>query len=214
MTDAITVPDPSDRASALSRMLVLLVVWFFAALWLGLRGALGGSGGPPLGLGLALTLPLLVYVVDARFGHPLFGALAHLDLASLAAWQTFRVGGVFFLVAWSAGSLPGAFALPAALGDIAVGLTAPLVAAAVARRRPGHRAIALAWNLAGVADLITAVTMGVTHSSSSFGVLAGAIRTDALGRYPFSLIPSFLVPLALLLHVTSLRRLAAHHDPS
>lgn len=114
--------------------------------------------------------------------------------------------GVFFIIAWMAGALPGAFALPAGLGDIAVGAAAPFVAAAVAARRPGHRALAFAWNVVGLADLVTALFLGVTHSRSSFGVLAGSLTTDAVTRYPLALIPTFFVPLAIMPHVIALGR--------
>jgi hypothetical protein len=48
----------------------------------------------------------------------------------------------------------------------------------------------------------------VTHSNSALGVLAGPVTTAQLGRYPFSLIPTFFVPLALILHGFSLRAIA------
>jgi hypothetical protein len=209
-TQQISTIDSNGRGAALSRTLSLLVAWFLVAVWLGVSNALGGAAGsPPLGLALAIGVPLLAFAVDGRLGAPLLPGLRRLDLATLTALQTFRVGGVFFLVAWLRGALPGGFALPAGLGDIAIGATAPFVAAALARRpTPGRRRLAVAWNLAGVTDLVLAVTMGVTHSSSSLGVLATAIKTDALGRYPFSLIPTFFVPLALMLHALSLRALA------
>jgi hypothetical protein len=197
----------TDRSAGLARTLSVLVAWFFVAVWLGVRGALGGDGGPPIGIGLAIGLPLLAFALDRRLGGPLLGGLSQLDLPTLIALQTFRVGGLFFLVAWWGGTLPSGFALPAGLGDLAIGIAAPFVAAAVAARRPGARTLALVWNVAGLLDLVVAVTEGVTHTRSTFGVFAGAIPADALGRYPFSLIPTFFVPLAIMLHVSALRRL-------
>jgi hypothetical protein len=105
------------------------------------------------------------------------------------------------------GTLPGGFALPAAIGDRAVGLTAPLVATAVVRRRPIR--LAWIWNVLGTADLIIAVTLGVLHGGPPLGLLAGATTTNAVAHYPLSLIPTFGVPLALLLHVRTFRALAA-----
>jgi hypothetical protein len=188
--------------------LTLLIVWFFAALWLGVSGAArGGPGKPPLLLAAAVTLPLLAFAVDARLGWRLFRGLAQLSLPVVIAVQTFRVGGVFFIIAWMNGELPGAFALPAGLGDIAIGAAAPFVAAAVADGRSRARALALAWSVLGVADLVAALFLGVSHSSSPLGVLASGVTTDALAVYPFSLIPMFLVPLAFMLHAVAWRRL-------
>jgi hypothetical protein len=206
--------DLMTSSAGLTRTLPALVAWFFLAIWLGQGGGIGGSGGPPLGLGLAIALPLIAFAIDGRAGAPLFGGLRRLDLPTLIALQTFRVGGLFFLVAWWGGTLPGAFALPAGLGDLAIGISAPFVAAALTARKPGARALALAWNVAGLIDLVLAVSAGVTHSSSSLGVLAGAIRTDALGRYPFSLIPTFCVPLAVMLHASALGALSRSRHAS
>ena len=199
-TDLHTGEDPGY-----ARALIALVVWFFFTIWLGLSGALGATGKPPVGLGAAIGIPLLVFALDARFGGPLWRAFARIGLPTLTALQTFRVAGAFFLIAWSQGTLPGAFALPAGIGDIAIGLAAPLVATAVAGRKRGHLTLALIFNLAGIVDLVLAVSEGVTHSNSALGILAGSVTTDQLAHYPFSLIPTFFVPLALVLHGFSLQ---------
>ena len=191
-----------------ARALIALVAWFFLTIWLGLSGALAGTGGPPIALGAALGLPLLVFFVDGRLGGPLSRAFARIDLPTLTALQTFRVGGAFFLIAWTQGSLPGAFAFPAGLGDIAVGVAAPFVATAIAGRKRGHLSAATVWNVLGLIDLTTAVFLGVTYSKSAAGFLAGTVTTYPLVHYPFSLIPTFFVPLAVILHAFSLRAIA------
>ena len=205
-TSSIRQPRTGDEVT---RTLLLLAGWFFFAIWLGLTGTLNQHGAPPIGLGAAILLPLAVFVADRRLGSPLFGGLVRLELPALIALQTFRIGGVVFVVAWMGGSLPAGFALPAGLGDMAIGLAAPFVAAAVIRRRPHHLALARIWNVLGVADLVIAVTSGVLHGRSPIGLLAGPVTTDVVTRYPLSLIPTFLVPLALMLHLATFRRLAS-----
>jgi hypothetical protein len=202
------VASPALRSSGATRVLVVLALWFFVAIGLGLSGALGGRDQPPIGLAAAITIPLLAFAVDGWLGAPLFRKVLDLPLPALIAVQTYRIGGVFFLVAWAQGALPAAFALPAGLGDVAIGLLAPFVAAAVSQRTPGHRFWATAWNVAGLADLVIALFLGVTHTDSPLGIFATHPTTDALGRYPFSLIPTFLVPIAVILHALALRRLA------
>jgi hypothetical protein len=64
------------------------------------------------------------------------------------------------------------------------------------------------WNIVGTADLVIAVTSGVLHGRSPIGVLAGSIPTDVVARYPLSVIPTFFVPLALMLHLSTFRALA------
>jgi hypothetical protein len=200
--------DSRTRADALARTIPLLLGWLFVSLWLGLSGALAARGGPPIGLGLAIGVPLLAFWLDGRRGHPLFLGVARLDPPTLAVLQTFRVLGAVFIVAWSRGTLPAGFALPAGIGDVAVGVTAPFVAAALASGKPFARRLFVAWNVLGLLDLVIAVSSGVLHSSSPLGLLASPPplpTTDAMAIYPFSLIPTFFVPLAVILHAVALR---------
>jgi hypothetical protein len=201
------VGSPALRSPGPTRVLVVLALWFFVAVGLGLSGALGGSGGPPIGLAAAVAIPVLAFAVDAWLGAPLFRAVLDLPLATVIAVQMYRIGGVFFLIAWAQGALPGGFALPAGLGDVATGLLAPFVASAVSRRTPNHRFWATAWNVVGITDLVSALFLGVTHSGSPLGLFATHPTTDSLALYPFSLIPTFLVPIAAILHAVALRRL-------
>jgi hypothetical protein len=204
---------PLQRPPEPTRVLVVLALWLFVAIALGLSGVLGGADGanrPPIGLAVAMTIPLLAFLVDGWLGGPLFGQVRKLQLPTLIAIQTYRIVGASFLVAsWTQSTLPAAFALPAGFGDVAIGLLAPFVAAAVSRGAPGHRVWAIAWNIAGLVDLACAVFLGITHSSSLLGVFTTHPTTDALARYPFNLITTFLVPIAIVLHALALRQLAA-----
>jgi hypothetical protein len=209
-----TFVEPS-RSTALVRTAVLLLAWFFAAVFLSVGGALVTSGGPPIALAVAIALPLLLFWQDGRRGHPLFAGMARLEPANLAVLQTFRVVGAVFLIEWARGSLPGGFALPAGVGDVAIGIAAPFVAGALAARKPHAPGLFRAWNLLGLLDLVVAVTAGVTHSRSPIGVFvsASAPTTDALVRYPLSLIPTFFVPVAVMLHLAGLRKGAGRSHP-
>ena len=193
----------------LIRTLPLLAGWFFLAVWLGLSGRLAAAGAPPIALGVTIVAPLVLFALDSRVGNPIFGGFLRLELPALIALQTFRIIGIVFVVAWLGGTLPAGFALPAGLGDVAVGLSAPFVAAAVAQRRRHHAVLARVWSIAAVADLVIAVTSGVLHSSTPLGILRGPVTTDIMAFYPLSLIPTFLVPLALLLHICAFRALSA-----
>jgi hypothetical protein len=62
--------------------------------------------------------------------------------------------------AYFAGQLPGLFALPAGIGDVATGLLAPFVAYVWYSGEPYARGAAVAWNVFGMADLINAVAVG------------------------------------------------------
>jgi len=100
--------------------------------------------------------------------------------------------------------LPAVFALPAGLGDMAVGLTAPWMMLALIRS-PGFAASAgfIRWNLLGIADLVIAVSIGTLSATLATGV-PGEVSTAPMATLPLLLIPAFLVPLFLMLHTAAL----------
>ena len=186
----------------------LLGGWIVASALLGGAGVYHRSSGeatPWLGAAFAGTLTALLLAaripVVAR-------SLAHAGTAArLAVPHSIRVVGVVFLIAMAQGKLPAVFALPAGLGDIAVGLSAPFVARRLARDR--DRRGAVRFNLLGILDLVVALGIGFLAGLGPYRPLAVTPSTDALAVLPLVLVPTVAVPLAIALHVVSLGRLRA-----
>jgi hypothetical protein len=151
--------------------------------------------------GLAVAL-LLTRVPTAR------RILAQPDaLWRLTLPQMFRPVGAAFLVAMALGQLPAVFALPAGLGDIAIGVEAAFVARALRRGVVGRGAVWL--NILGLADLVVAFGIAFTAAPGPGRLLLVSPSTDAISTLPLVLIPTTVVPLAVTLHVLSLRKLTA-----
>jgi hypothetical protein len=65
----------------------------------------------------------------------------------------------------------------------------------------------IAWNLFGLLDLVVAITLGILHSPGPAGLLTGAGATTSLmAELPRSIIPTFFVPLFMMLHLLGLSR--------
>ena len=141
--------------------------------------------------------------VGLMIGLPLAG-LKIPRPAPATAIQAWRAGGLGFLALYAHGVLPGAFAWPAGLGDIAIGVTAPWVALALIRR-PGFTISRLfvVWNLLGILDLVVAVTVGGLSSALASGA-PGEVTTGPMAHLPLVLIPAYLVPLFVMLHLVAL----------
>jgi hypothetical protein len=88
-----------------------------------------------------------------------------------------------------------------------VGLLAPAIGIAYARRWRNAPSLLRAWNLFGIGDLIVAVTTGFLTSPSRFQMLAFHTPNELISEFPLVMIPVFLVPLAILLHLASLHKL-------
>jgi hypothetical protein len=198
MTVSPLVQSPRPLAPAAT----VAVGWFAAALGAGALGVFHPTrGAPPVAIGLAAGIPPIAAVTLA-LASPRFRAwAASLDLRFLTLLQTWRVAGLAFLALTAVHALPGGFAIPAGIGDVAIGLTAPLVASLVI----GYSdRLFVAWTALGIADLIAAVTLGVLYSNSPAGVLRGDVGTDLMATLPMSLIPAFGVPITLVAHILSL----------
>jgi hypothetical protein len=114
-----------------------------------------------------------------------------------------RILGFVFLALMDMKLLPAQFALPAGLGDMTVGLLAPVVAYLLARRYRYARILVIGWNILGLLDFVTAIATGGAY----IGPFATQLATSGVSLSYLNfvlLIPSFAVPLLALLHIYSL----------
>jgi hypothetical protein len=123
----------------------------------------------------------------------------------IIAVQFYRVLGGTFLIFYAAGQMPGLFAWPAGTGDIIVGLLAPIVALAYARNPGRNVGLVRGWNIFGILDLVVALTTGFITSPSA--LFTYEPPNQLIGMFPLVLVPIYLVPLAILLHLASLVKL-------
>jgi hypothetical protein len=167
-----------------------------------------GSMQLPLPLGLAASVPVVAFLIWFRSSRTFRGYLLSLDPAVLTAVHVWRIEGAVFIALWAVGRLPGPFALLAGIGDMTIGFTAPLVAWAFRRGKISSGAF-VGWQIAGIADLVIAVATGALSSNSKFGLAAHGVTSRMMGLLPMSLIPTFGVPLMVILHLVCIAQVRA-----
>lgn len=170
---------------------VVSAVWLVGVFLLGAADVFRNDALPPrIPIALVGTL-LLGYLLLLS---PAFRSIiAAVPQHWLIGIQAFRILGSVWLVRYFAGQLPGLFALPAGIGDVATGLLAPFVAYAWYSGKPYARSAAIAWNLFGIADLVNAVVMAALTNGGAGGIV-----------FPLVLIPAYGVARAFLIHSYSL----------
>lgn len=119
--------------------------------------------------------------------------------ALLIAAQTYRILGIAFLWGMTQGLLDPAFAIPAGIGDILIGATAIPFAIFLWRGYSWSKYAVVVWSILGIADLANAITLGLI-TNSDFG-------SPLVTTFPWILVPTVGVPLALALHGIVLYRL-------
>ncbi len=198
-----------------------LALWFAAAAGLGLTGILAVGPDSPFRLVLlTVVVPIAVFLGLVALAPSVRRFVLGLDLARLTMFQAWRVVGFAFIALYAFDALPGLFAWPAGLGDIAVGLSAPLVLAALLRDRTFVRSRRFVmFHIAGLLDFVVAA-LTATLASGQVPGLVGEITSAPMEVWPLNLFPSFFVPvfailhIAALLQVRALRRAGAHDNRS
>lgn len=153
-----------------------------------------------LGIAIAAGAPLILFAMWFGSSAGFREFLLSLDPRALTIVETWRIVGAAFLVLYYLGMLPGLFAFPAGVGDAAIGVTAPLVA--VGLTKFAHRKSFIVWQILGILDLATAVTLGTTDGL----IYPSGVGMGAMTVLPLSLIPTFFVPLLLLFHIICIRQ--------
>ena len=184
------------------RYSAMLLGWFVIVVILAATGALGnehGIGAP--GLGIAVAAPIVLIWVGLMRVQSLRSAIEVAPLSVLVGLHVVRVLGVSFLVLEASGRLPAPFAPAAGWGDIVAGLAAAPVAWIVYRRAKGWRTALTVWNLFGIADLVVAVSLGVLSSPGPLRRIFAEPGAGLMTSLPWLLIPGFLVPLLVTVHL-------------
>lgn len=183
------------------------------ALWLAATGALAASGLPAR---FDVRPPPFLLIVVPGLVVPLWlslsGAADRLLQVTPPAWlvgaQSFRVGveALLWLLA-THGALAPEMTFHGRNLDIVAGLTAPLAAWACFGGGRWRPRLAVAWNGLGLLLLLNVVTVGLLSAPTPFRRLVTSPPNTLVVRFPTVWLVSLLVPLALTLHLLSLRQL-------
>ena len=98
----------------------------------------------------------------------------------------------------------GGRARPAGVGDALVGVVGPFVVWRL-RQNPaslGTRSFRT-FHYGGLFDFFVAVTTGIIASQHIPGLVEGA-TSAAMGQFPLTMIPTFFVPMFIILHMVAL----------
>jgi uncharacterized membrane protein YhaH (DUF805 family) len=180
--------------------------------WVGYATAMGywgagrlGSGIPPLPVFLVgPAVGLVLFMARSSFGGRLAGGI---PVSVFIGLESFRIVVELFLhQLWLEGLVPRMLTFEGANFDIVIGASAPLVAWLVSTRRIGRRA-GIAWSVAGILMLLNVIVRSVLTTPGPTHLITSDLANRAITQFPFTFIPAFLAPLAMLLHVLSIRAL-------
>jgi hypothetical protein len=174
----------------------LILGWFVVGLTISSQGGFTNADnrlGIPVAIGA--SLPLVVFFAWFAASKSFRQFTMGLSPVLLTAAQSWRLVGFTFVLLEAHRMLPAIFALPAGYGDMFIGATAILASWKLAC--PERRRTFIAWQVLGVTDLVLAVTLGTTSPLLD----PHGVPVSLMTVLPLSLIPTFFVPLFLILHI-------------
>jgi len=204
ISQTTTLPGTSPGPMVGNAIKAALAVWFAAVLILGASGVYQGSPGqPPLPVFASAVAPLLVFAAAQRLLPGFREFLLALDLRLIVGIQAWRWAGLGFVALYANHVLPGLFAWPAGLGDMAIGFVAPWWIVALSKDPDAAASSRFKlWNALGILDFVvafaTATICAMTIANDTPPTIA------PMGQLPLVLIPAFMVPLFVMLHVVAL----------
>jgi hypothetical protein len=197
----------SDRTRAVQATASVLAGWFAFAVALAILGVYNAATSQVPTIQFGIAVPILIGCLMIWRWPAVSRLIDAVPRQWVIAIQFYRVEGATFLVLFGANLLPGLFALPAGVGDVAVGILAAVIAFGATGGRQLNPGTVLRWNLLGIADLVVALSTGFLTAPSAFQMFAFDRPNELISMFPLVLIPTFLVPLAILLHIISLIQL-------
>ena len=203
-----------ERTRVFGLSAVVLLGWLAVSIVLATMGVyhVDASAIPTVQYGI--VLPILIGSLLIWRSETVARVIDAVPQQWLVGVQLYRALGVIFLILYSTGKLPGLFAWPAGVGDIAIGLLAPVVGYAYARAPRDTAGFVRAWNVFGILDLVVAVTTGFMTAPSLIQPIEVQPSSELMTVLPMVLIPIYLVPLSILLHLASLAKLHRATAPS
>ena len=142
-----------------------------------------------------------LYATQERFRR----FVLSLDLRFLTIVHACRTVGFAFVLLHMRDALPGLFAWPAGLRDIAVAITAPGILFALLKS-PGFatRNRFICWHVLGLVDFVAAVGTDVLSSGAFATLYQPTVKSSPVAEMPLVRIPAFFVPLLAITHFAAI----------
>ncbi len=180
-----------------------LIIWAAMVSALSLSGFSGNFKNFPFNAMPLVGVPLITTII-LLFTSEMKTLLSYLSLRALTQLQVFRVFvEVLLWLLFIQNLLPEQMTFEGRNWDILSGITALLAGRFLLTSK--HWMIV--WNILGLGLLINIVTIAILSMPTPIRVFNNEPANTIVTQFPFVFLPTFLVPLAYILHLMSLRKL-------
>ena len=184
-----------------------ILVWLFFAGTLSLKGFFMNFSGLPPRI-FIIILPMVFLLLYASFSKTVPHYLRLISLTELTLVQSFRIP--MEIILWLLASQQIIADLMTWHGrnfDIIIGISAPFIAYFCYVSKQWPEKIALIWNGLGILLLLNVFLNGLLSAPTPFHVFITTPPNTFVGMFPFTWLPSFVLPCAFLFHILSIRKI-------
>jgi hypothetical protein len=203
-----TGADPSVRFRRVGTLVAGLIAWGLYVLLLDRSGVLRTFALPPR-FPILLIFPAFMIGAIILYRSRNSPVLAALPLGWPIYYQVCRVGiELLFVASVASGALHKEVTIEGYNPDLFFGLSAPLIAFTVFNRGVLSTRVALLWNYLGLAVIGWIIVLFFTtlYWPALWGSPAPLLAPDRIAL-PFLLVPAFLMPSAVFMHILSILHL-------
>lgn len=183
------------------RKVWLLVAWFVGvnAFFLVARAGYLDWHSPYLFSALG-QVPWILFVLDLLFSGQLARRLSAIPVREIVLWQTIRLMGLHYVVAFFGGYAPRGFALEAGFSELITGLGAIGLYAVYRPERGWYRTLLIFWNTYGLTSaVVTSYRVFLSNPDIPFNRYSREVF-QYMTDYPQNWVYCFWLPLAIGMH--------------
>lgn len=125
-------------------------------------------------------------------------AMARIPTQALLMTQSYRIGGVFLILAFVYGDLPAEIGLASGVMDVTVAVTAVALAFVIQTSKVVPYRLVVSWALLSLLDFGWAT---IIKFATFFGLIELSTPASMLGNPPLSIISLFALPLGIFVSV-------------
>ncbi len=186
-------------------------LWVLFQYGLSLTGFYQNMSLPPR-LPLAMIIPLVLFSIIFLVRNKKSKILKNIPIHVPIAYQSFRAAiEVLFYFTFMKGLLPEQVTFAGANFDVLIGITAVFMAFYAARPHASKK-ILLLWNYVGIAVVgFAAFTFVSSFYFPSFWGENARISKE-FGQFPYLLLPAFIMPSAIFVHIFSILQLTGYES--
>jgi hypothetical protein len=186
-----------------------ILLWLlFVSVW-SASGMMANFENFPFNFAPVVVIPVATILLLVFFSRALAEILTQIPTHQIVLMQNFRVFvEVLLWLLFIVNMLPEQMTFEGRNFDILAGLTAPFVSWMLYRNKIS-RTVVIIWNFVCLGLLLNIVTIAVLSTPSPWRVFFEEPSNTVVTLFPISFLPGFLVPLALTLHLFSLKQMFA-----